>query len=151
MLNALIAVLMGSGIALFVWFAMRPVISWIRGKRAISPLAAKNMAREKGLLDKMIKDIRADTDAWFLHERAGQGYLLANDKKCIGISYHGTEHLTILLNLKAVTNFKEHEADTVKISMRGNHVTKFLREAEQLIDKRGSEIRFFADEFDKRI
>ena len=113
---------------------------------------AKNIAREKDLLSKMLKDIQEDKDAWFLHDRTGHGtHLLANDKKSIGIVYQGTDRLTILLNLKATTDFQEHEHNTVKISISGEHAKKFLTQAEQLIDKRGSEIRFFKDEFDKRI
>jgi len=146
---AIIAAAFGGTAILF--YVIRFVVSWLQTKKAISPMAAKNTASEKELLDKLVKDIRANTDNWFMHDRVGMGHLLANNKRNIGITYHESDRLTILLNLDATTDFKEHEENTVKISIRGDHVKKFLTEAEQLIDKRGNELRFFGDEFDKRI
>ena len=138
-------------VAFCVYLIVNPFLRYVASKKKISPMVAKNIKREKDLLAKIIKDIRENTDAWFLHDRVGMGHLLANNTKCMGIVYQSTDNLTILLNLKAVTDFKEHEENTVKISIRGDHAKKFLTEAEQLIDKRGNELRFFGDEFDKRI
>lgn len=139
-------------VVVFVYVISRPLFTWLTKRRAISPQLAKNRAREKAFLEKILTNIRTDTDAWFLHDGSGgMGNLLANNDKNIGIVYQGTDNLTLLLNLNRLEEFQRHDADTVKLMMAGPHVSTFIKEAEQLIDKRGNELRFFADEFDRRL
>ena len=149
--QAVIAIIVGALCILCLYFVGVLISNVIKRKRSISPQVAKNRAREKAFLEKVLTDIHANKDTWFLVENIGTGSLLANNDRNIGIVYQGTDHLTILLNLDRLDEFQRHDENTVKLMMIGPHVKKFVTEAEQLIDKRGDELRFFADEFDRRL
>ena len=143
-------------VIVIVWVVFsfgRQALSAYTTKKSITPIQEKNKRRETTFLDNMLSDIRKNTDDWFLVEDVASGYsmLLANDRKNIGIVYNGHESMTILLNLENLTEFDKLREDTVKLSVAGDHVKKFLTTAEEIIDRRGREIQFFQDELEKRL
>lgn len=125
-------------------------------RKSITPLQAKNLEKEKQFLANLLEDVRINTSEWFVIDDVivmGQGRLLANDKKNIGIVYGNQGgSATILLNIEKLNEpFSKDNEDTVKLSVQGSHVKSFLDTAEQLIDKRGNEIAFFESELGKRL
>lgn len=147
------------GAALIGWWMYlvgKHLLAKHRMRSSITPLQAQNLNREKDLLTQLLKDIQINTNEWFVIDDAitmGQGRLLANDKKNVGIVYgNGAKSATILLNLdKLNEGFIRTNEDTVKMQVSGSHVKNFLDKAEHLIDKRGNEISFFKSEIEKRL
>ena len=124
----------------------------LRHRKTVRPAQARNKTKEQTFIANLLEDIRINTDEWFLMENVGMGSIIANDHKNIGIVYSSTgENATIILNLDNLNKFDKQNEDTVKISVYGEHIKKFLISAEDLIDRRGHEIAFFQDELEKRL
>lgn len=150
------AIFVSAGLLVMYGFFLlgRKLIAHHKMRTSVTPLQAKNLTKEKKFLDELLADIRVNTSEWIIIDDAVNiGCLIANDKKSIGIIYGGGgTSTTILLNLdKLFDGFDKNYEDTVKISMQGEHVKRFLQTAENLIDKRGKEISFFEKELKRRL
>ena len=131
-------------------------INAYKHRQKTRPAQVKNRKKEKQFIENVLADIRTNSDDWFLMDdvtsNIGSNSILANDKKNIGIVYHSSSStMTVLLNLDDLQEFDKVAADTVKLTVTGEHVKNFLRKAEDVIDRRGREIDYFRDELGKRL
>ena len=132
-----------AGVAvIYIFYTLGKYINKIyQLRQSTNPVQVRNKHKEQKFIDDLLEDIRKNTDDWFLmDEVAGPSTVLVNDGKNIGIMYSGNgETATILLNLKALTDtkFDKNDEDTVKITIYGNNVAKFIKTAEDIIDRRG--------------
>ena len=138
-------------IVCIVW-AIASMIMRRNTKPKPSPIQMRNLEREEQFLASMLEDLKKNTSEWFAVDEVGQGKLIANDKKNIGIVYNGSgESATLLLNLDSLTSFEKNNQNTVKLHLLGSHVERFIKEAEEVLDRRGHEISFFESELEKRL
>ena len=138
-------------IACIIW-AIVSMIMRREAKPKPSPIQMRNLEREEQFLNNMLEDLKKNTSEWFSVDEVGQGKLIANDKKNIGIVYNGNgESATLLLNLDSLTSFEKNNQNTVKLHLLGSHVERFIKEAEEVLDRRGHEISFFESELEKRL
>jgi hypothetical protein len=138
-------------IVCIIW-AIASMIMRRNAKPKPSPIQARNLEREQQFLNNMLEDLKKNTSEWFAMDEVGQGKLIANDKKNIGIVYNGKgESATLLLNLESLTSFEKNNQNTVKLHLLGDHVEAFIKDAEEILDRRGHEISFFESELEKRL
>ena len=132
--------------------ALRSLYRKYINKKAMSPLNAKNKEKEEQFLNKLLEDVRKNTNEWFIvDEGYGSANTIVNDHKNIGIVYNDGEAATIMLNLNELSKFDKQDEDTVKIQIMGSHMREFIKAAETIIDRRGNELAFFESELEKRI
>jgi hypothetical protein len=117
--------------------------------------AKKHRHKEIKLLDQILIDIRDNT-----HEWTPVAYVMAemkdasliNDKKnmCVIMGSDGTS-VVIKINIKSAAKYREDTTETIATQIRGNHVLKFKKAAEQYIDSRGKELDFIDRLLKKKI
>ena len=124
-------------------------------KSKISPLLAENRKKEEKLLEELLKDIRDNTDDWFIIDNLmtyGDAPIITNDRRGIGILFNLQQSsIMIHLNLKRLQKFTVEDDDTVVMDMRGDHVTEFIHKAERYIDRRGRELEFFRNKLKEKL
>ncbi len=142
-------------LAVVVGFMLSVARAKRKEKSKISPLLAENRKKEEKLLEDLLKDIRENTDDWFIMDNVlhyGDAPIITNDRRSIGVLFNLQQSsIMIHLNLKRLQKFTVEEDDTVVIDMRGDHVTEFIHKAERYIDRRGRELEFFRKKLEERL
>lgn len=142
-------------LVLVALFAIHFIQAKRKEKSKISPLLAENRKKEEKLLEDLLKDIRENTDDWFILDNIlhyGDAPIITNDRRSIGILFNLQQSsMMIHLNLKRLQKFTVEEDDTVVMDMRGDHVTEFIHKAERYIDRRGRELEFFRKKLKERL
>lgn len=154
MIYVLILILLIASSLLLYYFG-RYLYRKYKNYKKLSPLQAEHLRKEKEMIQHLLTDIADNTNDWFLsHDHAvAAGLCIINDRKNIGLVYRAADvsTLTVHLNLKSLQNFSPTEKDTVILTMAGPHVSKFISQAENIIDKRGNELEFFKSELHKKL
>lgn len=121
----------------------------------MSAHAKKHKHKEIKLLDKILVDIRDNTHEWTpvaYRMSEMKDASLINDKKnmCVIMNSEGTS-IVIKINIKSADKYREDTTETIATHIRGNHVLKFRKSAEEYIDSRGKELDFIDRLLKKKI
>ena len=127
------------------------IIVWaIRNRNSIritTPEYKKSHRRkETKLLNNILDDIRSNPHEWtpvaysFSEQKDAS---LINDKKNMALLIHKDgDKIIIKLNLKAAHKYREEATGIIAISIKGDHVVKFMCRAEEYMDSRGKELDY---------
>ena len=136
------------------------IIVWVvhnrNSIRITTPEYKKSHKRkETKLLNNILNDIRSNPHEWtpvsysFPEQKDAS---LINDKKNMALLIHKDgNRIIIKINLKDAHKYREEATDIITISIKGEHVTNFMRKAEEHMDSRGKELDYIDTLLNKKL